>query len=61
MFFLVGLVLLPACLGFTFPDDWEMIKRSMRDRQREQELQVRDRQREQELKVITDRGSRSCR
>ena len=41
MFRLLGLVLLSRALAFTFPDDWEKIKRSMQDRRRDQEMEVR--------------------
>jgi hypothetical protein len=42
----VWLLLMPAAHGFSFPEDWENIRRSMLTRKREQELQVRRKQRE---------------
>jgi hypothetical protein len=35
---------MPAAHGFSFPEDWENIRRSMLTRKREQELQVRRKQ-----------------
>jgi hypothetical protein len=40
----VWLLLMPAAHGFSFPEDWENIRRSMLTRRREQELQVRRKQ-----------------
>jgi hypothetical protein len=37
----VWLLLMPAAHSFSFPEDWENIRRSMLTRKREQELQVR--------------------
>jgi hypothetical protein len=43
----VLLLLMPAAYSFSFPEDWENIRRSMLTRKREQELQVRRKQREE--------------
>jgi hypothetical protein len=43
----VWLLLMPAAHSFSFPEDWENIRRSMLTRKREQELQVRRKQREE--------------